>query len=138
MVTFMCQLSWAIGFSDIILGMSMRVFLDEINFWISRLSEPFALPNLGSHAMLSRFSCVWFFATLWTIVCQAPLVHGILQARILDWVAISFSRGFSWPRNWTHIYWSSCLVGGFFTTEPWGRPSVPSVAGSHIINWRLV
>ena len=34
-------------------------------------------------------------------------VHGILQARILEWVAISFSRGSSWPRNWTHV---SCLL----------------------------
>ena len=32
-------------------------------------------------------------------------VHGILQARILEWVAISFSRGSSWLRNWT---WVSC------------------------------
>ena len=29
-------------------------------------------------------------------------VHGILQARMLEWVAISFSRGSSWPRDWTH------------------------------------
>ena len=41
--------------------------------------------------------------------------HGILQARILGWVAILFSRGSSWPRDWT---WVSCLVGGFFTSEP--------------------
>ena len=33
-------------------------------------------------------------------------VHGILQARILEWVAISFSRGSSWPRDWTFI---SCI-----------------------------
>ena len=30
-------------------------------------------------------------------------VHGILQAWILEWVAISFSWGFSWPRGWTPI-----------------------------------
>ena len=39
-------------------------------------------------------------------------VHGILQARILEWVAISFSRGSSQPRNWTLL---SCLAGRFFT-----------------------
>ena len=38
-------------------------------------------------------------------------VHGILQARILEWVAFPFSRGFSWPRNWTQI---SCIAGRFF------------------------
>ena len=38
--------------------------------------------------------------------CSLPgsSVHGILQARIPDWVAISFSRGSSWPRDLTHIF----------------------------------
>ena len=40
--------------------------------------------------------------------------HGILQARSLEWVAISVSRGSSRPRDWTRI---SCTAGGFFTTE---------------------
>ena len=35
-------------------------------------------------------------------------VHGIFQARILGWVAISYSRGSSWPRNQTHISCISC------------------------------
>ena len=39
-------------------------------------------------------------------------VHEILQARILEWVAISFSRGSSQPRNQTPV---SCCVGRFFT-----------------------
>ena len=39
-------------------------------------------------------------------------IHGILQARILEWVAISFSRGYSQPRNWTRV---SCIAGRFFT-----------------------
>ena len=32
-------------------------------------------------------------------------VHGILQARILEWVAIPFLRGSSWPRDWTWVSW---------------------------------
>ena len=39
-------------------------------------------------------------------------VHGISQTRILEWVAISFTRGSSWPRGWT---WVSCIAGRFFT-----------------------
>ena len=39
-------------------------------------------------------------------------VHGILQARILEWVAISFSRGSSQPRNRTQV---SYIAGRFFT-----------------------
>ena len=46
--------------------------------------------------------------------CSPPgsSVHGILQKRILEWVAIPFSRGSSQPRDRT---WVSCIAGGFFT-----------------------
>ena len=51
---------------------------------------------------------------LYTNFCSLPgsSVHGILQARILEWAAISFSRGTSWPRNWTHV---SHTAGRCFT-----------------------
>ena len=42
----------------------------------------------------------------------ASSVHGIIQARILEWVAISFSRGSSQPRERTPV---SCMAGTFFT-----------------------
>ena len=42
---------------------------------------------------------------------QGSSVHGILQARILEWVAISFSRASSQPRNRTQ---ASCIIGRFF------------------------
>ena len=45
-------------------------------------------------------------------------IHGISQARILQWVAVSFSMGFSWPSHQTHV---SCLTEGFFTTKPPGK-----------------
>ena len=46
--------------------------------------------------------------------CSLPgsSIHRISQARTLDWVAISFSRGSSQPREWT---WVSCTAGRFFT-----------------------
>ena len=58
-------------------------------------------------------SCVWLFATPWA-GCSRPgsSVHGILQARILERVAIPFSRGSSQPRDQT---WVSCIAGRFFT-----------------------
>ena len=43
---------------------------------------------------------------------QGSSVHGILQARVLEWVAISFSRGASQPRDQTQV---SCIVGRRFT-----------------------
>ena len=55
-------------------------------------------------ALAQSFSCVWLFCD--PMDCSPPgsSVHGILQARILEWVAISFSRGYSWPRNRTLIF----------------------------------
>ena len=41
------------------------------------------------------------------------LVHGILQARILEWVAFPFSREYSQPRDQTQV---SHIAGGFFTS----------------------
>ena len=46
-------------------------------------------------------------------------VHGILQARLLEWVVFPFSRGSSQLRNRTQI---SRIAGGFFTPEPPGKP----------------
>ena len=48
--------------------------------------------------------------------------HGISQTRILEWVAISFSRVSSQPRDWTLVYCQvSCSAGRFFTAEPLGK-----------------
>ena len=54
-------------------------------------------------------------------------VHGILQARILEWVTIFFSKGSSWPRDWTQV---SCIAVRFFTL--WAtREAVDSLERSH-------
>ena len=45
-------------------------------------------------------------------------VSGISQARMLEWVAISSSRGSSWSRDLTQVSCVSCIAGGFFITEP--------------------
>ena len=57
-------------------------------------------------------SHVQFFATPWTIAHYVLLSIGILQARILEWVANPFSTGSSWPRDRTQV---SCIAGRFFT-----------------------
>ena len=48
-------------------------------------------------------------------------VHEILQARILEWVAMPLSRGSSGPRDRTSVSW---IGGRFFTTEPLGKPNI--------------
>ena len=54
--------------------------------------------------------------------CSLPgsSVHGILQARILEWVAILFSRESSQGRDWT---WVFCIAGIFFTIWATGKPN---------------
>ena len=55
--------------------------------------------------------------------CSPPglSVHGVSQARILEWVAMPFSRGSSWPRDQTCITCVSSTAGGLFTTKPPGK-----------------
>ena len=60
--------------------------------------------------------------TLYNPVDCSPLgssIHGILQARILEWVAISFSRGSSQPRDRTQV---SHTTADALTSEPPGKP----------------
>ena len=66
--------------------------------------------------MLSHFSCIELLMD-----CSLPgsSVHGILQARILEWVAISFSRGSSRPRARTQV---SHIAGRFFTIRATREP----------------
>ena len=54
------------------------------------------------------------------INCSPPCssLYGILQARILEWVAMPFSRGSFWCRGQILISCSSCTAGRFFTIEP--------------------
>ena len=53
---------------------------------------------------------------LYLTLCDlmACAVHGILQARILEWVTFPFSRGSSQPRDQTR---ASCIAGEFFTNS---------------------
>ena len=74
--------------------------------------------------MLSCFNHVRVFATPWAIARQAPLVHGILQARILMWVAIPCSSICSLSRDRTRVSCVSCTAGRLFTAEPAGKPYV--------------
>ena len=52
--------------------------------------------------------------------CQGPSVHGIIQARILEQVAVSFFMGSSRPRNWT---WVSCTADRLYHLSHSGKPS---------------
>ena len=57
--------------------------------------------------------------------CSLPgsCVHRVFQARILEWVAISFSRGSSWPRDWTCVSYIYCIGRQvLYPLVPAGKP----------------
>ena len=61
----------------------------------------------------------------WTVCsAQSSSVHGIFQARILEWFAISSSRGSSQPRDRTRISYVSCIASRFFTQWATGEAKV--------------
>ena len=67
------------------------------------------------HTRSVHFSHILLFATLWTVTCQASVSMGILQAGILEWVVMPSSRWSSQARDWTHVFYVSCISGRFFT-----------------------
>ena len=69
------------------------------------------LSDFHFHFCLVAQSCPTLCSP-WTVAHQAPLSMGILQARILEWVAMPSSRGSSQPRDQTQV---SCVAGRFFT-----------------------
>ena len=68
--------------------------------------------KFGKFSEVKSLSRVWLFATPWTLAYQVPPSMGFFQARVLEWIAISFSRGSSRPRNRTRV---SCIAGRRFT-----------------------
>ena len=109
------------------LSFSDRFFFSHLKLleiWINFINSDI-LP------LLSHFNRVCLFVTPQTVSPPVSSVHRILQARILDWVAISFSRGSSWPRDQTRMSYVPVLVVSFVTTN--GTWEVPV---NLAINWQ--
>ena len=71
--------------------------------------------------MLSLQSCL----TICNPMDCSPLgssVHEVIPAILLEWVAISFSKGSSPTRDGTHVSCASYLIGGFYTTDLGKKP----------------
>ena len=98
-----------------------------LHFWIGLWSSPSSLVSswcfhdLHKSRVVVRDPFLGMALKVKVKVAQSGLtlcdpmdytVHGILQARILEWVAFPFSSGSSQPRNWTRV---SCIAGRFFT-----------------------
>ena len=116
--------------AGVIVAMSLRTSIVQLYPVASTMSESdtyfspcrayslfclFTSSVLVSYAVLccsQSLSPVWLFTTPWTVANQALLSMGILQARKLEWVAMSSSRGFSQPRDRIQVFH---IAGGFFT-----------------------
>ena len=81
-----------------------RYFSKKIYKWLTSMWKD--VQHHYSFSSVQLLSHVRLFVTPW----PGSSVHGILQARILEWAAISFSRGTSRPRGQT---WVSCIAGSF-------------------------
>ena len=74
-----------------------------------------SIPGLGISPgdEMATYYSILAWRIPWTVAYQAPLSVGILQARILEWVAMPSSRGYSQPRDRTGF---PCITGRFFTS----------------------
>ena len=112
---------WVLG---ALLACSLPLILALILPLLSLCLSPSNPVLAGSQVYSIHFWTPWFYVvvlvdqsclTLCGLMdCSPPgsSVHGILQARVLEWVATPFSRGSAWPRDRTRF---SCTAGGFFT-----------------------
>ena len=89
---------------------------DLLEMHIHRPHPNLLMRTSGSEWYIRIIELSVLVARLCLILCdcslQASSVRGILQASVLKWVAVSFSRGSSRPRDWTHVF---CITGSFFT-----------------------
>ena len=72
-------------------------------------------------------SYFWLFVTLWTVACQAPLSMEFSRQKLLEWVAMPFSRASSQPRDQTQV---SHIAGGFFTVWATRKAQTTQVCSS--------
>ena len=80
--------------------------------WVSENFPSLTVPSLPSLLLFCCCVVAESYPTFCDLVDYSPLgssVHGIFQARILKWVAISFSRSASQPRDQTHTFCASCI-----------------------------
>ena len=110
--------------------MSLRAFyLEYKRPWHSPAPSVTLLPTKESLCFLIQHCFICLVAQLCPTLLwphglsrQGSSVHGIFQARILEWAAISFCRGSSHPRDGTWVSCRvSCIAGRFFTTSTTGK-----------------
>ena len=81
----------------------------------------------GEDGRCAIFSCVQLCNPMDSSL-PGSFFHEISQAKMLEWVAMQsigkISKRSSWLRDWTHVFFCSCIAGRFFTAEPPGKTEV--------------
>ena len=96
--------------------------------WFEPDSNPISTINQGMCCVTLLQSCLTLFDPM---DCSPPgsSVHGILQARIMEWIARPSSRESSRPRDWTLVSYFSCIGGMFFSPAHHGKPPKAGLSG---------
>ena len=82
--------------------------------WVQPNGRSFWRKPVSACIRVESLSPVRFFSTPWMVACQAPLSMGFFRQECQRCVAISSSKGSSWPRDRTCISSVPCIAGGFF------------------------
>ena len=100
------------------LGTAPSLSLFFLGFQLQGRSRSLVPSVLRFLYILGDFTCVCMHVQLYLSLCDpmncnppGSSVHGTFQAKILEWIAISFSRGSSQPTDWTHVSCISCTGG---------------------------
>ena len=106
-----------------------QIILKKIS--ISQVTREMQIKTKVRYYYKSIVCCAQSCPTLWDPVdCSPPssFDHGIFQASMLEWVAISSSRESSWPRDWTQV---SCIGGWILYQWAAWKPT-------HLLQWQNI
>jgi len=127
--------TWVSCISDSLLSLQPGKLIYDNTYYQFKKDELYFILHYSMYNFLCVFLCdsrSVISDSLQSLDCSPPgsSVHGILQARILEWVAIPFSRGSFWPKDQICI---SCIAGRFLLSGLPGKPIMdtpPPIMGS--------
>ena len=103
--------TWNSSFSALCIMHALCIYIFS-EILLSKVLTMNSLPSFACACVLSRLSRIRLFCDPMDLNLPGSSVHGILQARILEWVAMTSFRGSSWLRDWTRVSYVSCIGRG--------------------------
>ena len=122
------RMGWLDGITDL-----MDLSLSKIREHWWRTGKPGVLQSMGSQGVGHGWAIElnWTDAQLYPTLCDpmdcsppGSSVHGISQARMLQWVTVPFSQGSSQHKNRTHVSFVSCIAGDSLALSHWRSPEL--------------